>query len=117
MDCVHVWFANIRVSLQCSFDDAFDLFLRESKENRHHSEKNPHVSTVNTVPSELQGDLTEYLDRKLVNQLFVKLTESVLLEKPPQPVGFIFDFLLKTYPEEGRVAMDNMNPKLKSYNE
>jgi hypothetical protein len=47
-----------------------------------------------------QLDLEDYLDKKGIDDLFLQITESVLLEKPDNVVKFISNFLRKNYPAQ-----------------
>ncbi len=41
----------------------------------------------------------------------MKIVERLLLEKPLIPHVYVVEYLLKYHPEDGKVAVDNMNPK------
>jgi hypothetical protein len=47
-----------------------------------------------------QLDLEDYLDKKGIDELFLQITESVLLEKPDNVVKFISNFLMNNYPAQ-----------------
>lgn len=49
--------------------------------------------------SEIQAQLQEYLISKGINSLFVNIVESLLIEKPDNPIQFIVDYLQKNYPD------------------
>jgi len=47
-----------------------------------------------------QAELNDYLQSKSINQLFIQIVESLLIEKPDNPIGFIVEFLQKKYPDQ-----------------
>lgn len=49
---------------------------------------------------DVQAELQEYLASKNINNLFVKVVEAILLNKPENPVQFIVDFLGQQYPDQ-----------------
>lgn len=49
-----------------------------------------------------QAELNEYLQSKNINQLFIQIVESLLIEKPEKPIAFIVEFLEKKFPGECR---------------
>lgn len=51
-----------------------------------------------------QAELNDYLQSKSINQLFIQIVESLLIEKPENPIGFIVEFLQKKYPDQAGVA-------------
>ena len=42
-----------------------------------------------------QQELNDYLQSKNLNQLFIQIVESLLIEKPDNPIGFIVEYLQK----------------------
>jgi cAMP-dependent protein kinase regulator len=63
---------------------------------------------------ETQADLHKYLAEKNINELFVSILESILLNKPENPIGFMAKYLIEKYPEETqdivKLNQDNKNP-------
>jgi len=51
-----------------------------------------------------QAELNDYLQSKNINQLFIQIVESLLIEKPDNPIGFIVEFLQKKYPDQAGVV-------------
>jgi|EP00505_MAST-04D_sp_SCG-Rhode-Island_P001977 cAMP-dependent protein kinase regulator len=49
---------------------------------------------------DVQAELQEYLNKKGINTLFIKIVEHLLLEKPDNPVKHVVEYLMKQYPEE-----------------
>lgn len=49
--------------------------------------------------------MNDYLQSKSINQLFIQIVESLLIEKPDNPIGFIVEFLQKKYPDQASVVM------------
>ena len=50
-----------------------------------------------------QAELNDYLQSKNINQLFIQIVESLLIEKPDNPIGFIVQFLQKKYPDQAMI--------------
>ena len=51
-----------------------------------------------------QAELNDYLQSKNINQLFIQIVESLLIEKPDNPIGFIVEFLQKKSPDQAGVV-------------
>ena len=49
--------------------------------------------------SDVSAELSDYLEQKGVNVLFLELVEYLLAEKPSNPVQFILTHLVKHYPD------------------
>ena len=49
---------------------------------------------------DVQAELQEYLNRKGINTLFIKIVEDLLLNKPDNPIKHVVDFLHKQYPDD-----------------
>lgn len=49
--------------------------------------------------SDVSAELSDYLEQKGVNALFLELVEYLLAEKPSNPVQFILSHLVKHYPD------------------
>ncbi len=49
---------------------------------------------------DVQAELQEYLNKKGINTLFIKIVEQLLLDKPDNPVKHVVEYLLKEFPEE-----------------
>jgi len=54
--------------------------------------------------ADVQAELQEYLNSKNINNLFIQIVESLLIEKPDNPIGFIVEYLQKKYPEQANVG-------------
>mmetsp|Transcript_5696 Transcript_5696/g.17853 ORF Transcript_5696/g.17853 Transcript_5696/m.17853 type:complete len:379 (-) Transcript_5696:338-1474(-) len=52
-----------------------------------------------------QSELNDYLQSKSINQLFIQIVESLLIEKPDNPISFIVEFLQKKYPDRAGVVV------------
>lgn len=52
--------------------------------------------------AEVQAELQAYLSSKNINSLFIQIVESLLIEKPENPIGFIVEYLMKQFPAETR---------------
>jgi len=50
--------------------------------------------------ADVQAELQEYLNSKNINNLFIQIVESLLIEKPDNPIAFIVEYLQKKYPEQ-----------------
>jgi len=46
----------------------------------------------------VQAELQNYLNSKNINALFISIVESLLIEKPANPIAFIIEYLYKQYP-------------------
>ncbi|KAJ8609019.1 hypothetical protein CTAYLR_010678 [Chrysophaeum taylorii] len=57
-----------------------------------------------------QAELNEYLQSKNINHLFIQIVESLLIEKPDNPIGFIVEFLQKKYPDLSGVDLARATP-------
>ena len=61
--------------------------------------------------------MQSYLNSKNINSLFIAIVESLLIEKPSNPIGFIMEYLHKQYPEQTKGAIENIaGPRLTSNN-
>ena len=49
---------------------------------------------------DVQAELQEYLNRKGINTLFIKIVEDLLLNKPDNPIKHVVAFLHKNYPDK-----------------
>jgi len=48
------------------------------------------------------------LNSKNINALFIAIVESLLIEKPGNPIAFIIEYLYKQYPDQARVALEGL---------
>jgi len=55
--------------------------------------------------ADVQEELQDYLNSKNINALFIQIVEKLLIEKPDNPIGFMVEYLQKTYPEETSNSM------------
>jgi cAMP-dependent protein kinase regulator len=57
----------------------------------------------------VQAELQTYLNSKNINSLFISIVESLLIEKPANPIAFIIEYLHKQYPEEAKGAIQSLS--------
>lgn len=55
--------------------------------------------------ADVQAELQQYLNSKNINSLFIQIVESLLIEKPANPIAFIIEYLNKQYPDQAKEAM------------
>lgn len=55
--------------------------------------------------ADVQAELQQYLNSKNINSLFIQIVESLLIEKPGNPIAFIIEYLNKQYPDQAKEAM------------
>lgn len=60
--------------------------------------------------ADVQAELQNYLNTKNINALFISIVESLLIEKPANPIAFIIEYLFKQYPDQAKVALDGLLP-------
>jgi cAMP-dependent protein kinase regulator len=48
--------------------------------------------------------LQQYLNSKNINGLFIQIVESLLIEKPANPVAFMIEYLFKQFPDQAKAA-------------
>ena len=58
--------------------------------------------------ADVQAELQQYLNSKNINSLFIAIVESLLIEKPSNPIAFIIEYLHKQYPEQAKVAIEGI---------
>lgn len=56
--------------------------------------------------ADVQAELQQYLSSKNINSLFIQIVESLLIEKPANPIAFIIEYLKKQYPDQAKVAFE-----------
>lgn len=61
--------------------------------------------------ADVQAELQHYLNSKNINSLFIQIVESLLIEKPANPIAFIIEYLYKQYPDQAKIAIDAIVPK------
>ena len=49
---------------------------------------------MKNAKQDVKEELQKYLEDKDINALFVSIVESLLIEKPDDPIEFVFKFLL-----------------------
>ena len=59
----------------------------------------------------MQAELQQYLNSKNINSLFIQIVESLLIEKPANPIAFIIEYLHKQYPDQARPAFEGVVPE------
>jgi cAMP-dependent protein kinase regulator len=59
--------------------------------------------------ADVQAELQQYLNSKNINSLFIQIVESLLIEKPANPIAFIIEYLKKQYPDQARAAFEGTN--------
>jgi len=60
--------------------------------------------------ADVQAELQQYLNSKNINSLFIQIVESLLIEKPTNPIAFIIEYLYKQYPDQAKIALDMVAP-------
>mmetsp|Transcript_26926 Transcript_26926/g.45031 ORF Transcript_26926/g.45031 Transcript_26926/m.45031 type:complete len:411 (-) Transcript_26926:132-1364(-) len=60
--------------------------------------------------ADVQAELQQYLNSKNINSLFISIVENLLIEKPANPIAFMIEYLYKQYPDQAKVALENLNP-------
>lgn len=58
--------------------------------------------------ADVQAELQQYLNSKNINALFIAIVESLLIEKPTNPIAFIIEYLYKQYPDQAKVALEGL---------
>ncbi len=61
--------------------------------------------------ADVQAELQQYLNSKNINSLFIQIVESLLIEKPANPIAFIIEYLHKQYPDQARPAFESLSPE------
>eukprot|EP01041_Mallomonas_annulata_P004256 gene4256-8473_t len=61
--------------------------------------------------ADVQAELQQYLNSKNINSLFIQIVESLLIEKPTNPIAFIIEYLNKQYPDQARPAIESLAPR------
>lgn len=64
--------------------------------------------------ADVQAELQSYLNSKNINALFIAIVESLLIEKPANPIAFIIEYLYKQYPDQAKVALEALAGPLTS---
>lgn len=59
--------------------------------------------------ADVQAELQQYLNSKNINSLFISIVESLLIEKPANPIAFIIEYLYKQYPDQAKIALDTLS--------
>lgn len=54
--------------------------------------------------ADVQAELQQYLNSKNINGLFIQIVESLLIEKPANPVAFMIEYLYKSFPDHAKAA-------------
>lgn len=54
--------------------------------------------------ADVQAELQQYLNSKNINGLFIQIVESLLIEKPANPVAFMIEYLFKQFPDQAKAA-------------
>jgi len=57
-----------------------------------------------THAADVQAELQAYLNSKNINALFIQIVESLLIEKPANPIAFMIEYLHKQYPDQAKLA-------------
>lgn len=60
--------------------------------------------------ADVQAELQQYLNSKNINSLFISIVENLLIEKPANPIAFMIEYLYKQYPDQAKLALENINP-------
>lgn len=56
--------------------------------------------------ADVQAELQQYLNSKNINALFISIVESLLIEKPSNPIAYIIEYLHKQFPDQAKPALD-----------
>ena len=64
---------------------------------------------TSNVKQDVKEELQTYLKDKGINALFVSIVESLLVEKPDEPVSFVFQFLMVSTVQHRVVANRNLS--------
>jgi len=59
--------------------------------------------------ADVQAELQQYLNSKNINSLFIQIVESLLIEKPANPIAFVIEYLHKQYPDQARPAFEGFS--------
>jgi len=59
--------------------------------------------------ADVQAELQQYLNSKNINALFISIVESLLIEKPANPIAYIIEYLHKQYPDQAKPAIENLS--------
>ena len=57
------------------------------------------------IRDSVQAELQAYLNSKNINALFIQIVESLLIEKPANPIAFMIEYLHKQYPDQAKMAL------------
>jgi len=66
------------------------------------------LRTTFSQAADVQAELQQYLNSKNINALFIAIVESLLIEKPANPIAFIIEYLYKQFPDQAKVALDGL---------
>lgn len=58
--------------------------------------------------ADVQAELQQYLNSKNINTLFIQIVESLLIEKPANPISFMIEYLYKQYPDQAKAALKSL---------
>ena len=58
---------------------------------------------------DVQEELKRYLEEKKLNSIFVAIVETLLLEKPNEPISFIVQYLKVCQQETIEISIDPLN--------
>ena len=70
------------------------------KEGKEEEEKHYKKKQMASGGQDVQAELQEYLNKKGINTLFIKIVEDLLLNKPDNPIRHVVAFLHAQYPDE-----------------
>lgn len=56
--------------------------------------------------ADVQAELQQYLNSKNINALFISIVESLLIEKPSNPIAYIIEYLHKQFPDQAKPALE-----------
>ena len=62
------------------------------------------VVCLTSKAADVQAELQSYLNAKNINALFIQIVESLLIEKPANPIAFMIEYLHKQYPDQAKLA-------------
>jgi len=59
--------------------------------------------------ADVQAELQQYLNSKNINALFISIVESLLIEKPANPIAYIIEYLYKQFPDQAKPALESLS--------
>lgn len=63
--------------------------------------------------ADVQAELQQYLNSKNINALFISIVESLLIEKPANPIAYMIEYLNKQFPDQAKPALEALTGGMK----